>query len=132
MKLRLKVFLLFILVIMISGCSVSSKATMTTGHKRPPISPDEVKIYDSIEKVPGQYEEMALITSKGDYRHTDLANMYSSMRAEAAKIGANGLILGEIQEPRTRDMVLNAIFNTGSYRTGKATAIFVFPNREND
>ncbi len=68
---------------MISGC-VSTKATMTTGHKRPPIPPDEVKIYDSIDKVPGGYEEVALLTSKGDYRHTDYADMYSSMREKAA------------------------------------------------
>jgi len=132
MKLRLKISLLIILVIMMNGCGVSTKATITMGLKRPPISPEEVKIYDSIGKVPGKYEEIAILTSKGDYRHTDLADMYRSMRAEAAKIGANGLILGEIQEPRTRDMVLNAIFGTGSYRTGKATAILVFPPQEDE
>jgi len=123
--------MIFVLVIIISGC-VSTKATMTTGQKRPPISPDEVKIYDSIEKVPGKYEEVALLTSKGDYRHTDYADMYNSMKEEAAKIGANGIILGNIEDPSTRDLIIDGIFGWPSQIRGKATAIYVFPTQEDE
>ena len=118
---------LFFLVVFTIGCSVSTKATLTTGAVRAPISPEEVKIYSSPEKIPGKFEEVAILNSEGHYKHTDLAEMYASMREEAAKIGANGLILGGVFEPLLHEKIISTQLPIGADRQGRATAIFVFP-----
>ena len=133
MNQQMKVCMLcFLTILIMIGCSVSTKLTMTTGTKRPPISPEDVKIYDSANKVPEKYVEIALLTSRADYRHSDLADMYGSMREEAAKIGANGLILGIIQEPQMHEKILNQFLPVPAERTGKATAIFVFSTEKQE
>jgi hypothetical protein len=103
---------------------------MIDGKSRPPIFSADVKIFTSIDKVLREYEEIGLITSQGDYQHTDLAEMYESMREEAAKVGANGIVLGEFEEPPTHRKVLNHFFPVSLTRRGKATAIYVFPAKE--
>ena len=118
---------LFFLVLFVLGCSVSTKATLTNGSVRPPISPDDVKIYSSAKKVPGNFEEVAILNSTGNYKHTDMTEMYASMREEAAKIGANGLILGRVSEPTLAVKIISTQLPIGADRHGEATAIFVFP-----
>ena len=122
------VFLCLLTTLIIVGCSVSTKLILTTGKSRPSILPEDVKIYENENKVQGEYEEIGLITSRGNYESTDLADMYISMREEAAKVGANGLILGTIEEPSTGDKIANHFVPIRADRTGKATAIFVFPS----
>lgn len=123
-------FLCALVICVILGYSVSIEITLLNGKTRLPISPGDVKIFESSEKVTGDYEEIGLITSHGDYQHTDLAEMYESMREEAAKVGANGIILGQIEDPPTHQQVLNHFFPTKLDRRGKATAIYIFTQKE--
>lgn len=51
--------------------------------------------------------------------------MFYSMRKMAAKVGANGIILGEINEPNAITKVAADIAKTGTVRKGKAMAIYV-------
>lgn len=48
-----------------------------------------------------------------------------SMRKKAAEVGANGIIMGNIDEPGAGAKVAAAIFGTGAERKGKSVAIFV-------
>jgi hypothetical protein len=125
-------FLCALVICAILGCSVSTKMTLLNGKTRSPISPGDVIIFESSDKVTGDYEEIGLITSHGDYQHTDLAEMYESMREEAAKVGANGIILGPIEDPPTHQQVLNHFFPTKLERRGKATAIYVFTQKKQE
>jgi len=122
------IFLCVVTSMLIWGC-VHAGLTLTTGQARPPIAPDEVKIYENAAKVPGKYEEVGIITANGDYVHTDVAEMYKAMRQEAAKFGANGVILGEVVEPETSGRIIHSITGYGGDRAGKATAIYVFPEK---
>jgi len=108
---------------------VHAGLTLTTGQARPPIAPEEVKIYENAGKVPGKYEEVGIINARGDYVDTDLADMYKAMRQEAAKYGANGVILGAVDEPETSGRIIRSITGYGGDRAGKATAIYVFPEK---
>jgi hypothetical protein len=105
---------------------VSTQATMLTGSARPPILPENVKIYRSLDQIPGKYEEVALLTSAGDYSLTDEAKMFKSMREKAASLGANGVVLQQVVEPGTGAKVANAILGTSANRKGQALAIYVF------
>jgi len=80
-------------VVMLSGCAASSHVLV--GTARAPIPPEEVKIY---LQPPARYEEIATIeaSSRGTPVFTDQRKMdrvIARLKNEAAKLGANGVLL---------------------------------------
>jgi hypothetical protein len=51
--------------------------------------------------------------------------MIKSMRKKAAEVGANGIILGGIDEPSALTKVIGDVAKTGTVRKGKSVAIFI-------
>jgi hypothetical protein len=99
---------------------------------RPPVSPDKVAIYKDSTQVPGKYEMVAQLLSSGDYSDTDEEMMYASMRKRAGELGANAIILLDVEEPSTSDKIAGkAPFYGGNLadRKGKALAVFVLPKQ---
>ena len=79
--------------VLLAGCAASSHVLV--GTARPPISPDQVKIY---LHPPAKYEEIAIIdaSSRGSPAFTDQQKMNKAiarLKDEAAKLGANGILL---------------------------------------
>ncbi|MGH8030962.1 MAG: hypothetical protein ACREO8_00990 [Luteimonas sp.] len=76
-------------------CACASSA-LITGKPRPPIAPWQVAIY--YQPPPGQYEEIALLDTKSGaftYGEQNKTNaVIDKLRAEAAKLGANGVLFG--------------------------------------
>lgn len=75
------------------GCAASSHVLV--GTARPPISPDQVKIY---LHPPARYEEVAIIdaSSRGSPAFTDQQKMdkaIARLKDQAASLGANGILL---------------------------------------
>jgi hypothetical protein len=97
------------------------------GEHRPEVEPENVALYRVASQVPGPYEEVALLNSKGDSDMTDESGMFESMREKAGEIGANGVILDALSEPGSGAKVAGAIFGVSVARKGKALAIWVYP-----
>ncbi len=57
--------------------------------------------------------------------YTNESNMAGSMRKKAAEVGANGIIMGNIDEPSAGAKVAAAVFGTSTERKGKAVAIYI-------
>jgi hypothetical protein len=96
----------------LSGCA-SPSSSLVVGKVRPAISPDQVKLY---LRPPKKFEEIAVIESSSLYSWavTEQGKMdavTATLRAEAAKIGANGILL---QSAGTQQ--------AGSVATGSGTA----------
>ena len=96
---RLPVLILGMLAL--AGCSTSSH--VITGTPRPPISPESVRIYSA---PPAKYEQIATIsaTSQMSAAITSQQNMdvaISRMKEEAAKLGANGVLLMGVSDQQT-------------------------------
>ncbi len=76
-------------LVLFTGCSTSSHKV--TGTLRPGVSPETVKIYNSI---PPHAQVIGVVTAHS-FAGIDLnqatANAISDMQAQAAKMGANGL-----------------------------------------
>jgi hypothetical protein len=51
--------------------------------------------------------------------------MIHSQQQKAAKLGANGIILNPISEPKAGTKIIGAVLGTGSERKGSALAIWV-------
>src|ERR1700689_4757382 len=82
----------------LSGC-VSSHVIV--GKVRPPISPDQVQLY--LHPPAGKYEEVALLDSNSRQSFSFTAQgktnvVIERLKAEAAKLGANGILLNGVTD----------------------------------
>jgi hypothetical protein len=87
--------------------------------------PDAVKLYTLPDRVQQPYREVALLNSTGQTLYSDEGDMMKSMREKAAAVGANGIILGGIEEPNAITKVVGEVARAGVDRTGRAMAIYV-------
>ena len=87
--------------------------------------PDAVRLYTTPAKVPATYREVALLNSKGESNWSNEEQMMESMRKKAAELGANGIILDNIDEPSALSKVIGHVAKTGTQRKGKALAIYI-------
>jgi hypothetical protein len=80
-------------------CGFASAGTIIVGEVRPAINPDRVKVYWD---APRKYDRIAIITkgSGGSWVFSDsneVDTAIARIRTEAAKLGANGIILTAIE-----------------------------------
>jgi|HubBroStandDraft_6_1064221.scaffolds.fasta_scaffold27636_6 hypothetical protein len=88
-------------VVLVASCATSSHVLV--GTPRPPIAPESVKIY---LQPPPKYEQIATInaSSQGSMALTSQQNMDKAierMKNEAAKLGANGVLLQGVQDQQS-------------------------------
>ncbi len=84
------------LVLLVTACAATSPP-LITGHPRTAIAPDAVRVYTS---APAVFEEIAVL---GASRHNlseaggerAIEKMIETLRAQAALLGANGLLLDD-------------------------------------
>lgn len=89
------------LLLGLAACSTSSHVLV--GTPRPPISPDSVRVY---LQPPPKYETIATInaSSQGSLALTSQQNMdkaIARMKNEAAKLGANGVLLQGVADQQS-------------------------------
>jgi len=90
---RSSALLAMLTTIAIAGCATSH---VMVGQARPPISPDQVRIY--LRPPASKYEEIALLdtSSKGAFAFSAQGKtdaVMERLKGEAAKLGANGILL---------------------------------------
>lgn len=125
----MKRFTVLIAIVILSGCT---SANVITGTPRAPISEDLVKVYS---QPPAKYEEIAILTasSQGSFALTNQQKMnevVEDLKKEAAKLGANGVLLSGVGSDATPVVGYNANGGTNYYgnaqhKTGQAVAIYV-------
>lgn len=120
--------LLLTTCVLVSACVSTNATRLGVTPQRASVRPDQVAIYLTADKVPGKYEEVALLNAKGESNWTNEEKMNNSMRAKAGELGANAIILDGISEPSAGAKVAAAFLGTGTQRKGKAIAIYVFPD----
>lgn len=114
-----------LLLAVLVACVHTNAAVLDPSVKYQRICPAAVIIYTSPDRVGKPYREVALLNSKGESGWTSESGMLNSQRKKAAEVGANGLILSGIDEPKAGTKIIGAMLGTGSERKGKALAIFV-------
>lgn len=117
-------------ICIISGCTIMDGNSIITGNTRAPISSGEVRLYRT---APDNFEEIAIVSSSAGHDFQKGSSLMNSaierIKQEAAKVGANGVILTEIKErdaPTVTTSYGHAIASgTGgsAYATGTATSV---------
>lgn len=126
------VFLFAFTILLVSACTTGSY--IVTGTKRPAIPIEDVKIY---QKYPTTYETIGMVKSQSEVlisQQDAVDRAVTELKKQAAKIGANGIIIksqGEKSEGSVGTYVPNSygggVFIGGgdTYQTLSAEAIFV-------
>ena len=117
-----------LLLAALTACAAAACATSShvlIGTARPPISPGSVRVY---YRPPPKYEEIATISasSQGSLALTSQQNMDKAierMKAEAARVGANGILLQSVQD--TQGGSTGAGVGNTSYGPGSSVGVGV-------
>lgn len=97
---RKHIVVLLTLLAAVSGCASTSHVMISPA--RAAIAPEQVRVY--IEPPPGRYIEIAILdTASGPFTYGEQAKsnaVITNLRTEAAKLGANGVLLqGTASDP---------------------------------
>jgi hypothetical protein len=85
----------------LAACGVTHETSVLVGTPRPPTTPEQVSLYTS---PPKKYTQIALIFSDAAYDYMDTQEWRETAlvnaKREAAKIGANGILLNRLGDLR--------------------------------
>jgi len=96
-----------------------------------PVSPDSVRILTHESELDSlDYSRVAVIEATGSGEFTNQIGMLEAMRKKAGELGANAILLPQIEEPGAGAKVAAAVFGTGTQRKGSVVAIRIHGNRK--
>jgi hypothetical protein len=119
--------ILAVIVCLWTSCVSVNATRLGTAPLRPAVSANKVAVYLTADRVPGKYEEVALLNAGGSSRWTTESEMYDVMRSRAGQYGANAIILDSMSEPSAGAKIAGRIFGISTRRKGTAIAIYVYP-----
>jgi hypothetical protein len=129
---RLNALVILAIAAATSGC-VSTRHTLVNPSAEPyaPVHADSVLILtDEAELDTLRYSRIAIIEATGSGEWTNQTDMLNAMRKKAGAIGANAILLPQINEPGAGAKVAAAIFGTGTQRKGNVVALRILGRKE--
>lgn len=117
-----------VLMALLAGCNTSTH--VVTGTERPPTDPASVIVYDT---PPAHYDTIARVTadSQGSWSMTaqgEMDDAVKALKAEAAKLGANGVILGGVTDETGAVVTISpGLAAPVKYKALTGTAVWVAP-----
>ena len=134
----MKKSIVLLIVMMLVGCVPVSH--IIVGEARDPLSPSQVKIYSDF---PEDYKKIALIDAGSNFAFKDPAILFTwqskmnkvieRLKIEAAKLGANGVVIvgtdNKIYRTFNLDKDGNASSSSYTEKFGKAIAIYVIEEK---
>jgi hypothetical protein len=115
--------LLFLFALLLGGCTSTGAVLLGGTGTYPELDPSNVRVFLHEDEVPGEYERIALVTARSDAGWTDETDLIRAMRKRAARLGANGIIVGEVRDPTTLERVAEVLTEYEPQRRGRAVAI---------
>lgn len=112
-------------LLLLVGC-VQTQATLLDGTTYPPVHEDDVTIYLNEDNIVGEWKPIAIIHAQGEAQWTRESQMLRKARQRAGDLGANGLLIEDINEPSAVAQVAGEVLGTGTVRRGRLIAIRVF------
>jgi len=118
----MKSFCILLAFSLLLGCA-STGVVKLSNQKYPSVKPEQVQVFMAEQDVQRPYEKIAIITAEGDYAYQNQTSLIQAIQKKAAKLGANGLILGSYKEATTGEKVSNALLWTSANNKYQAIAI---------
>jgi len=121
---------IILMLTVISGCTIIDGNSIVTGNTRSSIAVETVRLY---RKAPEKYEEIAIISASAGHDFKKNSSLMNSailrLKQEAAKVGANGILLSIVDERDTPSVTTSYGSATASgngsnaYVTGNSTSV---------
>ena len=113
-------------IAMACGCTIMYGNAIVTGSAREPLSPESVRLYRT---PPERYEEVAIVNASAGHDFRKSSGLMNSaiqrLKEEAAKVGANGILLSEIDE---RDAPTVSTTHGSATASGDGSTVFASGN----
>lgn len=115
-----------ITVLLLAACVSVNKSVLTPGLA--PVAPTDVQVFFESDSIP-EHTRVAILNAQGSQGFTNQGQMIDKLREEAAKLGANAIILMGINEPGAGEKLVNALVGglADGQRRGEAIAILIPP-----
>jgi hypothetical protein len=114
---------LLLTVLLATACVSTNAVRLANAGTYPEVPPEQVQVFLTETDVKVEFEKIALINASGESNWTNEEGMIKAMQKKAGKLGANGIILGDIKEASAGAKVAAAVFGTGTQRKGQVVAI---------
>lgn len=111
------------LVLALVGCVSVNKSILVPSPTGRTFAVAQVAVFFQSDSIP-EHTRVAILNAKGDADMTDEGKMIDKLREEAGKLGANAIILGDLEEPGTGRRIASAFFGTSKNRESQAIAIY--------
>jgi len=90
-----------------------------------------VRIFTTEEELEDyEFVRVAIISSSGNTSWTSRTEMIESMRKKAGEMGANAILMPDIDEPSAGAKIAGAVFGTGADRRGEVIALRILGEKE--
>ncbi|MDE5899416.1 MAG: DUF4156 domain-containing protein [Treponemataceae bacterium] len=128
---KFRIILSLFIPLMLIGCA--SGTYLITGTQREAIGAESVVIYTEF---PAQYETIGIVTASSDAGWTEQDSLnyaVAELKNQAAKIGANGVVIENMGETSSGGMIVSGIYVPVSAQnvSGKAIYVELEKNAEN-
>lgn len=122
---------LVLLAVLVSGCVTTRATLLDPTAKYPSTDPSMVRIFTTEEELEKfEYVRVAIINSSGNTAWTSRTKMIESMRQKAGEMGANAILMPDIDEPSAGAKIAGAVFGTGASRRGEVIALRILGEKE--
>ncbi len=118
----LKLSVTVILALALVACVSTSHVLLTNKTWPPILDPMQVQVFMSEQEVKKPFEKIAIINAKGGHA-LERTKFIKAIKEKAAKLGANGVILGQFKEATTGDKWRGALFGGAANDEDEAIAI---------
>jgi osmotically-inducible protein OsmY len=106
-----------------SGCVATQATMLQPTAQYAMVSPAQVRVFLREDDIKVPYEKVAIIHAQGESTMTNEQEMITAAKAEAARAGANGIVLSKIDEPSAGAKVAGMVFGVGVMRRGEILGI---------
>ena len=107
----------------LASCVNTSTTVLDPSAKMAPaVAPETVKIYLTPADVPPGSKKLATISARGDNAWTTSDTMFRQIRKDAAKIGANAVLVNQVKEPSAGAQIAGAFLGYSAQRQGQFVA----------
>lgn len=123
-----KTLLAPLLLAALAGC-VSASVIPLGERNLAPVPEEDVLVYESLEDLPegAEYRKVALIRAEANDDWDDRGDLVEKMREEAARAGANAIVLRGFEDPSTGEKIAEAFLGIEGRVTGECLAIRLAP-----
>lgn len=115
------------IVCALTACGTRARVVATSpGLSLAPTCPNAVPVFADNQNVPYDYYEVALITAEANSVYNGNGDLLKSIRNQAARLGANGIVIDALGATHATVKVVGAALGSNdAERKGRAIAIWM-------